>query len=63
MLQPLDEHVPPPDRLRLGRALQALERIGNPAAQEIFETLSRGCPGAWLTEESRLALARLRLMK
>jgi hypothetical protein len=63
MLQPLDEQVAPPDRLRLGRALQALEHIGTPAAQEIIEKLSRGCPGAWLTEESRLALARLRLPK
>jgi hypothetical protein len=63
MLEPLDEQVPPPERLRQGRALQALERINTPAAQEIIENLSRGCPGAWLTEEARLTLARLRLTK
>jgi hypothetical protein len=61
LLEPLDERVPPPDRLRAGRVLQALEHLGSPDARAFLEELSRGCPGAWLTEESRLTLARLRL--
>jgi hypothetical protein len=60
LLEPLDELVPPPHRLRAGRALMALERLGTEPACEVLEGLARGCPDAWLTGEARLALARLR---
>jgi hypothetical protein len=61
LLQPLDELVPPPDRLRSIRAVQALEQIGSAQARTLLEKLSHGCPGAWLTDEARLALDRLRV--
>ncbi len=59
LLSPLDERVPPPERLRTGRALQALEQIATPAARRVLEGLARGCPGSWLTEEAGLALRRM----
>jgi hypothetical protein len=61
LLQPLDELVPPPDRLRSIRAVQALEQIGSVPARGLLEKLSKGCPGAWLTDEAHLALKRLQV--
>jgi hypothetical protein len=45
-------------RLRLGRALEALERAGTPEARRLLRQLAEGAPGAWLTEEARQALRR-----
>jgi hypothetical protein len=61
LLEPLDEQLATPARLRAGRALAALERIGSPAARDVLTELARGCPDAWLTREAELALARLRV--
>jgi RNA polymerase sigma factor (sigma-70 family) len=47
------------DRLRDHRAIQALEHIGTPAAQEVLEALAKGAPGARRTEEAQAALRRL----
>jgi len=59
LLEPLDEQVLPPDRLRLNRALMALEQSGSAAARELLQGLANGSPGAWLTEEARRGLTRL----
>jgi RNA polymerase sigma factor (sigma-70 family) len=50
-----------PERLRLARALEALELSAAPAARQVLEKLAAGAEGAWLTEEAALALRRLKL--
>jgi WD40 repeat protein len=47
------------DYLRQVRALEVLERIGNPEARELLHTLARGASGARLTREARACLKRL----
>jgi WD40 repeat protein len=48
-----------PARLRESRAITALERIGTPEARQLLLDLSKGAPGARLTEDGRAALERL----
>jgi hypothetical protein len=50
---------PPPERLRLVRAVGVLEVIGNPEARQVLTTLARGAPEAQLTVEAQSALERL----
>ncbi len=50
---------PPADQLRLARAVEVLERIGNPAAQNLLSTLARGAPEAPITRDAQGALERL----
>ncbi|MFO0845441.1 MAG: protein kinase [Gemmataceae bacterium] len=52
-----DEASPSAERVRLGRALEALELAG---ARKLLEVLAAGAPGAWLTEEAKASLARLK---
>src|SRR5262249_51763896 len=49
----------PPDRLRAVRAIEVLEHIGTPEAQEVLKNPSQGAPEARLTQEPKAALARL----
>jgi len=49
-----------PERLRLVRAVEVLERIATPAAVELISDLSKGVPEALLTQEAKAAMARLR---
>jgi hypothetical protein len=49
----------PPERLRVARALEVLERVGTPGAREVLKGLADGARGAWLTREARAALERL----
>jgi HEAT repeat protein len=52
--------VSPPDlRLRQGRAIELLERIGHPAAQALLRELAAGADGVWLTREAKAAVNRL----
>jgi hypothetical protein len=51
--------VPPPERLRLLRALAALEEIGTPEARRLLESLANGAPDASLTQEAQRVLERL----
>jgi WD40 repeat protein len=48
-----------PERLRLLRALEVLERIGDDDARALVEALANGAPGAWLTVQAGLAQKRL----
>ena len=50
---------PPPERLRLSRALDVLEQLGSPEARDILLHLARGAPGAELTIQAKAALDRL----
>ncbi len=47
------------ERVRLVRALEALELCGTEGARRLLEALAKGAPGAWLTEEAKATLARL----
>ena len=61
LLKPLDAEVshPPPQRLRLARCLEVLERIDSPQARGVLTALAGGAAGAWLTQEAKEAAARL----
>jgi hypothetical protein len=61
LLARLDRAGPTPERLRDGRVLTVLERIGSPAARSLLERLGKGASAAYLTEEARQACARLAL--
>src|SRR5262249_28683945 len=56
----LDRLDDPRRRLQTGRALELLERLGTAEARRLLEELAGGAAGAWLTEECRGALDRLR---
>jgi hypothetical protein len=49
----------PPERLRVLRALEVLEKIDNEAARKHLTSLAEGAPDAWLTTEARACLRRL----
>jgi WD40 repeat protein len=48
-----------PDQLRQYRAVQTLEYIGTPRAEELLQHLAGGCPGLLLTREAKISLCRL----
>jgi WD domain, G-beta repeat len=50
---------PPPEMLRLLRAVEAVESVGDKAARELLRTWADGVPGAVLTVEARAALVHL----
>lgn len=50
---------PSPERLRMLRALEALEYMDTPAARRALEELAKGAPAADLTNETNAALKRL----
>ncbi len=58
ILQPLEERVPSPARLRGLRALLAAERMATSEARAFVESLAGGSAGAWLTREAKQALGR-----
>jgi WD40 repeat protein len=59
LLSLIDTPAPPPQRLRLGRALAILEQIGSEAAREVLLRLAAGAEDAWLTLEARASVQRL----
>jgi WD40 repeat protein len=48
-----------PSRLRLLRAVEALEYAGGAEARRLLRELAGGAPGAWLTREAQASLGRL----
>jgi hypothetical protein len=48
-----------PERLRVLRAIEVLERTGSTSAQQILQKLAGGLPGARVTEEAQQSLTRL----
>jgi hypothetical protein len=48
-----------PDEIRAVRAVQVLERIGNPESRQLLEAWAKGAEAAILTRESRKALKSL----
>jgi hypothetical protein len=50
---------PPPDSLRIARAVEVLEQIGDQEARSLLTSLAAGAPEAMLTVEAQGALARL----
>ncbi len=47
------------ERLRVLRAVEVLERVGDRDARALLRRLAGGTPGAWLTEEAKTTLRRL----
>ena len=47
------------DRLRIVRAIEALERIGSPEARALVQILAKGAPAALITTEAAATLGRL----
>jgi len=54
-----DPFLPVPDRLRVMRALELLERLGTAGARDLAQTLADGAPEAWLTQEAKAMLHRM----
>jgi hypothetical protein len=50
---------PSPERVRMLRSLEVLERAGTEEARQVLEALARGAPGARLTEEAKASTERL----
>ena len=50
---------PPASSVRDSRAVQVLELVGSAEARALLKGLASGAPGAPLTHDARLALARL----
>jgi HEAT repeat protein len=48
------------DELQMLRALEVLERIGNPEAQQVLAEIAKGAVGALRTRDARTALERLK---
>jgi hypothetical protein len=59
LLDRLDGPISSPDELRMIRAVEVLERIGDPPARELLARLAKGAPAARLTVEATASLARL----
>jgi WD40 repeat protein len=51
--------LPAPERRQVLLAIEALERIGTPAARRVLQELAKGAEGAGPTREARAALLRL----
>jgi hypothetical protein len=64
LLQGLEKQYPlSGERLRVVRAVEALERMNTGGARDLLESLSTGAPDARLTREARESLDRLRRLR
>src|SRR5262245_29973716 len=55
----LADFKPTGARLWQGRALEVLERSGDPGARRLLTDLAAGADGAWLTREAKACLGRM----
>jgi WD40 repeat protein len=60
LLDRVDAAALSPERVRLVRALAVLERIGSKEAGQVLRRLAEGAPEAFLTEEAKASVQRLR---
>ncbi len=60
LLQALDGEETDPERLRLLRAVEVLERVGGPSARAVLEKLAGGAGASGVTREAREAVKRLK---
>jgi WD domain, G-beta repeat len=54
----LGELKPSKHRLRVGRALEVLQRMGDAESRKLLTELAAGADGAWLTREAKASIAR-----
>jgi WD40 repeat protein len=59
VIKAVETSTPPPEQMRLLRALEALENAGTTEAIRLLETVATGAPEARLTREAQSSLARL----
>ncbi len=59
LLSVLDGPVTFHENLRAIRAVEVLERIATPDARQLLESLAKGAPEAWLTQDAKRSLERL----
>ena len=59
ILDAIDKQILPPERLRVLRAIEALEMIGTDDAKAMLKELAKGAAEDRLTEEAKLSLGRL----
>jgi hypothetical protein len=59
LLSRLDGPLTSSERLRTLRAIEVLEKVGTPEAQDILKVLAAGAPEAGCTADARAALDRL----
>jgi hypothetical protein len=60
LLEALDAEETDPDRLRLLRAVEVLERIGGPSAKAVLDKLAGGAAASGVTREAADAVRRLK---
>jgi dipeptidyl aminopeptidase/acylaminoacyl peptidase len=61
LLDSWDKRPASAEELQQVRAIQVLERVGSAPARAVLTRLADGTPGAWLTQQARLALTRLEM--
>jgi dipeptidyl aminopeptidase/acylaminoacyl peptidase len=59
LLDEIRRPVTDPEKIRTFRAIEVLEHIATPEAQQVLKTLSEGAPEAQVTREARASLERL----
>jgi RNA polymerase sigma factor (sigma-70 family) len=59
LLADLDPTRPGSERVRTGRALEVLERVGGADARDLLRELAAGEQAVWLTQEARASLRRI----
>jgi hypothetical protein len=60
LLEKLPQKTPSPERLKQMRALELLEQLDTPEARALLQTLAQGTPEAWLSQEAKKILQRLK---
>src|SRR5262249_19351533 len=59
LLEKIESPIANPERLRVMRAIEALEQMSSSGARELLRTLTRGAAEDYLVQEAKAALERL----